>query len=65
MNKKTDKALAMATVAIALSAVVQAIIAFRNFKPQGLPEIILFTGTLAVVILMVILAIGSWKYLRG
>ncbi len=63
-NKKTNKILATATVAIALSAAIDAIATFDNFKPDGGWGIVAMIIMGLMVIFIGKLAVNSWAELR-
>lgn len=64
-DKKTNKIMATATIAIALSAAIQSISVATNFNTNNWLSIVAFAVILLMMIFVVKLAMDSWSYLRG
>ncbi len=63
-DKKTNKIIATATVAIALSAAMQAISAFGNFNVTSKWDIVALAIMGLMLVFIVRLAMYSWFYLK-
>lgn len=64
-QRKTNKVLATATVAIALASAVDAVTAMKDFDTSNVLDIVGLVGIGILVLILVTLALKSWEYLRS